>query len=106
MRQSAQAAISALQSITRQVNELESASASIASAVDQQSLSSRDLSKNIDFAARHANEVSFNIGEVHDASIATGGAASQLLAASTDLERLAGVMADQAREFLDQVRVG
>jgi len=35
-----------------------------------------------------------------------GGAASQLLAASTDLERLAGVMADQAREFLDQVRVG
>lgn len=98
------ATIAALEAVAGHVAKLETASVSIASAVDQQSVAGHDLAQNIDHAARHTDEVSSSIVEVRDASLANGAAASQLLASSSDLEELAGALSTQVSEFLGHVR--
>jgi methyl-accepting chemotaxis protein len=63
---------------------------SIAAAVDQQSVAGQDLARSIDLAARNTEDVSTNIGQLRETSLATGAAASQVLTSSTELEQQAG----------------
>ncbi len=98
--------VGALRSIVGQIEQLESTAISIASAVDQQSLAGRDLAKNIDIAARATDEVSASIGQVREASIANGSAASQVLSSATELEGQASSLRSEVDRFLSQVRAG
>lgn len=104
MQNTTGASVSALRAIADQVEQLESTSVSIASAVDQQSVAGQDLARSIDLAARGSERVSHNIEEVRTLSISTGAAASQVLTSSTDLERQAATLRQQAQEFLDKIR--
>ena len=104
MQDTTGASVSALRAIADQVEQLESTSVSIASAVDQQSVAGQDLARSIDLAARGSERVSHNIEEVRTLSISTGAAASQVLTSSTDLERQAATLRQQAQEFLDKIR--
>ena len=98
------ASVTALQAIAEQINQLESTSVSIAAAVDQQSVAGQDLARSIDLAARSTENVSSTVSQVHQASIATGAAATQVLNSSNDLEQQAGVLREQVDAFLDRVR--
>ena len=104
MQNTTGASVSALRAIADQVEQLESTSVSIASAVDQQSVAGQDLARSIDLAARGSERVSHNIEEVRTLSISTGAAASQVLTSSTDLERQASRLRNQAQEFLEKIR--
>lgn len=104
MQDTTGASVSALRTIADQVEQLESTSVSIASAVDQQSVAGQDLARSIDLAARGSERVSHNIEEVRMLSISTGAAASQVLTSSTDLECQAATLRQQAQEFLDKIR--
>ncbi|HBQ93366.1 MAG TPA: chemotaxis protein, partial [Erythrobacter sp.] len=86
MQNSTGASVGALRSIAEQIKELEGAAISIASAVDQQSVAGQDLARSIDLAARSTDDVSSNVGQVRETSLATGAAASQVLNSSTELE--------------------
>ena len=98
------ASVGALRSIGEQIKELESTATSIASAVDQQSVAGQDLARSIDLAARASDDVSANIGQVRETSLATGAAASQMLNSSTELEAQASTLKAQAAQFLQQIR--
>ncbi|MEP2736891.1 MAG: methyl-accepting chemotaxis protein [Erythrobacter sp.] len=104
MQDTTGASVSALRTIADQVEQLESTSVSIASAVDQQSVAGQDLARSIDLAARGSERVSSNIEEVRTLSISTGAAASQVLTSSTDLEKQAATLRQQAEDFLNKIR--
>ena len=104
MQESTGASVGALRSIGQQIKELESTAISIASAVDQQSVAGQDLARSIDLAARSTEEVSSNIDQVRETSLATGAAASQVLSSSNDLEAQAGTLKAQVAQILQHVR--
>jgi methyl-accepting chemotaxis protein len=99
------ASVEALRSIAGQIAQLEATSVSIAAAVDQQSVAGQDLARSIDLAARNTEDVSTNIGQLRETSLATGAAASQVLTSSTELEQQAAMLKSQVQEFLSHVRV-
>jgi len=98
------ASVEALRAIASQISQLEATSVSIAAAVDQQSVAGQDLARSIDLAARNTEDVSTNIGQLRETSLATGAAASQVLTSSTELEQQASVLKQQVDEFLSHVR--
>jgi methyl-accepting chemotaxis protein len=98
------ASVAALRAIGQQVEQLEATSVSIAAAVDQQSVAGQDLARSIDLAARSTDDVTSNIVNVRETSLATGAAASQVLTSSTELEQQAVTLKSQVDEFLQHVR--
>jgi methyl-accepting chemotaxis protein len=104
MQETTNASVSALRKIAEQIKQLETTAVSIAAAVDQQSVAGQDLARSIDLAARSAEEVTSNLDQVRDTSLATGSAASQVLTSSTELERQASALKTQADDFLQHVR--
>lgn len=106
MQETTGASVEALRSIASQVQELETTSVSIASAVDQQSVAGQDLARSIDLAARSTDAVSSHIDDVRELSLSTGAAASQVLSSATDLEEQASTLRNQLNSFLVKVRTG
>ncbi|NNC53881.1 MAG: methyl-accepting chemotaxis protein, partial [Erythrobacter sp.] len=104
MQNSTGASVNALRSIGDQIKQLETTAISIASAVDQQSVAGQDLARSIDLAARSTDEVSSNIVQVREASLATGAAATQVLGSADALEAQASVLRHQVDQFLQHVR--
>jgi methyl-accepting chemotaxis protein len=104
IQETTSASVEALRSIASQIQQLEATSVSIAAAVDQQSVAGQDLARSIDLAARNTEDVSSNIGQLRETSLATGAAASQVLNSSTELEQQASVLKAQVDEFLVHVR--
>lgn len=104
MQESTGASVSALRSIADQVQQLETTSVSIASAVDQQSVAGQDLARSIDLAARSSERVSTSIADVRALSLSTGAAASQVLESSTNLEQQAATLRQQSEDFLQKIR--
>jgi len=104
IQETTSASVEALRAIASQISQLEATSVSIAAAVDQQSVAGQDLARSIDLAARNTEDVSTNIGQLRETSLATGAAASQVLTSSTELEQQAGVLKSQVQEFLGHVR--
>jgi len=96
--------VTALRSISEEVQQLETTAVSIASAVDQQSVAGQDLARSIDLAARGTERVAGHIEEVRELSLSTGSAASQVLSSSTALEQQATILRSQVDGFLAKVR--
>ena len=96
--------VAALRAIAEDIGELEATAVSIAAAVDQQSVAGQDLARSIDLAARSADDVTANIGQVRETSLATGAAASQVLTSSTELQEQAARLRNQVEQFLQHVR--
>lgn len=106
MQETTGASVGALRSIASQVKELETTAVSIASAVDQQSVAGQDLARSIDLAARGTEKVAGHVEDVHELSLSTGAAASQVLSSANDLDQQAKVLNEQVEAFLRQVRTG
>jgi len=104
MQETTSDSVSALRSISSEVQQLETTAVSIASAVDQQSVAGQDLARSIDLAARSTEQVAEHIGEVRELSLSTGSAASQVLSSSTALEQQAVTLRSQVDSFLAKVR--
>lgn len=104
MQDSTGASVSALRTISQQVQQLETTAVSIASAVDQQSVAGQDLARSIDRAARGTEQVANHIDDVRELTLSTGSAATQMLASATDLEKQASTLRNQMNRFMSKVR--
>jgi methyl-accepting chemotaxis protein len=104
MQDSTGASVSALRTISQQVQQLETTAVSIASAVDQQSVAGQDLARSIDRAARGTEQVASHIEDVRELTLSTGSAATQMLASATDLEQQASTLRNQMNHFMSKVR--
>ncbi len=97
-------AVQAIGSIARVITEMSQISSSVASAVQEQTAATGEIARNVEQAALGTQEVSRNIAEVEAASRETGRAAEQTNEAATELSRQGGVLRQEVRRFLDQVR--
>lgn len=96
--------VSGLAQVAHKVVSLESSAISIAAAVDQQSISGRELAHNIDSVAASSDNVARTLDEVRSASLAAGEAAAQMLKSSQEAERNADELKAQTTRFLVEVR--
>jgi methyl-accepting chemotaxis protein len=107
--------IASMQAITRQsveainaiqstINEIDSVSAAINAAVEEQTATTREIARNTQEAATGTQEVTRNIGQVQRDASETGDAAGQVVDASTELGRLAEQLRGQVGQILASIR--
>ncbi|MEH3147976.1 MAG: CHASE3 domain-containing protein [Methylobacterium frigidaeris] len=97
-------AVSAIDSITGRVREMDALAAAIAAAVEEQGSATQEIVRNVAQAATGTDEVRGNVVGVAEASEATGAAASQVLSAAADLSRQAETLGGEVDRFLATVR--
>ncbi len=94
-------AISEIREIIREMNDI---SVTVAAAVDQQSVTTTEISRNTQQAAAGTYEVAANIAQVRAGADATGQAAQQSRLAAGDLARQSEHLRREVDAFLDRVR--
>ena len=97
-------AVTAIKEITGTISEIDTIGTAIASAVEQQSAATQEISRNVQEAAAGAQQAGANISGVHQAIGETSMAAELMLGASTTLAQQAGDLKTQVTQFLKQVR--
>jgi methyl-accepting chemotaxis protein len=97
-------AVAAIGTITGQIREIDAVATSIAAAVEQQGAATQEIVRNVSQAAQGAGEVTSNIAGVAQASEETGAAASQVLAAASELSRQSEHLGGEVARFLATVR--
>ncbi len=99
-----QKAVDAIQGICNTFADMRKVSSTISEAMEEQSLATKEIARNVQQAAQGASEVSGNVSGVTQAARETGAAATQLLAAAQDLGRQSGVLQQEVDHFLATVR--
>ncbi|MFZ5789608.1 MAG: methyl-accepting chemotaxis protein [Pseudomonadota bacterium] len=99
-------AVAAMQKIRATIDRVNEIAATIASAVEEQSAATKDISGNAQQAARGTDEVTRNIAGVSQAASDAGHAASQVLNASSDLSRQSETLRQEVASFIRRVREG
>lgn len=104
IQRTTRASVEALRKIEQQIRQVEGNASSIARAVDEQTLASQDLARNLDRAAGGTASVRTGVGQVQTMALTTGAAASQVLAAARGLQDQATALRFQVEDFLGYVR--
>ncbi|KIL98136.1 Methyl-accepting chemotaxis protein [Paramagnetospirillum magnetotacticum MS-1] len=97
-------AVKAIDTISKVISEMGEISASVASAVQEQTAATGEIARNVEQAAAGTAEVSSNINSVEQAARETGHAAEQISESATDLSRQAEYLRAEVSRFLHQVR--
>ncbi|MBY6264154.1 methyl-accepting chemotaxis protein [Azospirillum sp. 412522] len=99
-----QGTVGAIEGIGGTIGMMNEIAATIAAAIEEQSATTAEISRNVQQAAQGTGEVSGNIAQVHEAAAQTGRAASQVLDASTGLTRQASDLRREIETFLAGIR--
>ncbi|MGO8917626.1 MAG: methyl-accepting chemotaxis protein [Stellaceae bacterium] len=97
-------AVTAIQDISKTILEVNEISASIASAVEEQTAATQEITRNVQQAAHGTQDVSQNIAAVSAAADEAGAAATQVLGAADDLANQANALRQQVDKFLTTLR--
>jgi methyl-accepting chemotaxis protein len=92
--------------ITEKIHQLNEISAAIASATEEQSAATLEISRNIQEASQGTREVSTNISKVNDASTQTLQAVNDLDASVQQLNSNVETLQNEAETFLKAIREG
>jgi methyl-accepting chemotaxis protein len=104
IQSAARNAVDAIRAIDGTITKISEISAIVASAVEEQGAATREISRNTQEAAQGTHEVTRNIGGVNDAASQTGSAATQVLAASSELGRQAEALRAEVDRFLADLK--
>jgi len=104
MQQETTDAVDALGGITDTIGRIDEIAASVASAVEQQSAATQEITRNVEEASRGTQEVNVNIAAVSSASKETGTASTQVQVASQELAGQADQLNNAVTAFLDEIR--
>ncbi len=104
VKTSSDRAVEATRAIIAQVGQIDTATTSMASAVEQQSAATMEISRSAQEAAIGTQGVSENIVAVQTAATQTGQAAENVRTASDDLARQSEMLKSEVARFLDEVR--
>ncbi len=97
-------AVGAIEKIRDVIVEINDISTRIASSVEEQGVSTREIARNIQQVAQGTQQVDQNIDSVSRAASETGTAASQVLGASQDLSRQSETLRSKIESFVVRVR--
>ena len=96
--------IDAISGIMSVIGEISDIATTIASAVEQQGLSTQEIARNVHEAANGTQQVSENIGDVTKGAGDTGAASSQVLESAQQLSAQAEGLREEVECFLGDVR--
>lgn len=96
--------VSAIKEIGGTINNISEISTTIAAAVEEQGMATREISRNVQQAAQGTTLVSSNIVEVHRSTTETGTASAQVLAAAQSLASESNRLNNELQVFLSTVR--
>ncbi len=97
-------AVGAFERILFIINDVNDISTTIASAVEQQAASTREIARNVQHAAAGTQQVNATIAGVQNAAERTGTASGEVLGAAGSLSREAELLRSQVDGFLAEVR--
>ncbi|WP_244478998.1 methyl-accepting chemotaxis protein [Methylobacterium sp. Leaf106] len=97
-------AVSAIDSITDRIREINDVAASIAAAVEQQGTATQEIVRNVAQASSGTAEVTGNLAGVAHASKDTGAAAQQVLLVSDQLSSQSEHLSEEIHRFLSTLR--
>jgi methyl-accepting chemotaxis protein len=97
-------AVEAIQGITATIEEVSAIATTIGSAIEQQGAATAEIARNVTQTAQATQEVTANIGGVSTAAHETGGAASLVLSAASNLSKQAEQLSGEVNVFLAGVR--
>ena len=96
--------VTAIRNVVDVIAEIDQIGVAIASAIEQQGAATKEISRNVQEAARGTQEVTSNISGVQRAADDTGSAANQVLGAAQQLSSQSIDLAGQVNRFLSEVR--
>ncbi|MCF8480103.1 MAG: cache domain-containing protein [Rhodospirillum sp.] len=96
--------VTAIENIGGTIETINSISAAIAAAVEEQGMATQEISRGVQQASRGTDQVSENISGVHQAAEEAASSASNVRQSATDLLTLANTLGTQVKGFLDGVR--
>ena len=97
--------VGAIQGIATVISRTADISTTIAAAVEEQTATTRDISRNVSQAAVGAQHVSHSIVTVNDAAVKTGKASTDVAAASGELARNAEMLRQNIGQYLNRLGV-
>ncbi len=97
-------AVAAISGIGQTIAQMSEITGSISTSIAQQGDATREIARNIQSVAAGSNEISAHIGGVTQAAVATGTAASEVLANARELENQSGMLRQAVDGFLAKVR--
>ncbi|MCJ2069656.1 methyl-accepting chemotaxis protein [Methylobacterium sp. J-030] len=97
-------AVSAIDTITARIREINGVATTIAAAVEQQGAATQEIVRNVGQAAQGTGEVTGNIAGVAGAAEETGRAADQVLGAASELSRQSEHLTAEVDRFLAGIR--
>jgi methyl-accepting chemotaxis protein len=99
IQQDTQGAVAAIQQIGRIINQINDIANTIASAVEEQTVTTNEMARNVEEAAKGSNEIVQNITGVAQAAQSTASGATQTQAAAQELARLASELQGALNQF-------
>jgi len=96
--------VTAIRNVVEVIAEIDQIGIAIASAIEEQGAATKEISRNVQQAARGTQEVTSNISGVQRAADGTGSAANQVLGAAEQLSSQSRELAGQVTRFLSEVR--
>ncbi len=96
--------VDAIEAIMSVINEISDIATTIASAVEEQGVSTQEIARNVQEAAKGTQEVNDNIGGVTTAAANTGAASNQVLESAQQLSAQAEGLRGEVERFLADVR--
>ena len=96
--------VTAIDNIIRVISEISDISTTIASAVEEQGVSTQEIARNVQQAAQGTQEVNTNIGGVTQAAAGAGAASNQVLDSASQLSAQAESLRRDVEKFLADVR--
>jgi methyl-accepting chemotaxis protein len=96
--------VAAISGIVGRIHEMNTVTASIATAIEEQGAATQEIVRNVGQAATGTIEITRNIAGVAEASDHTGAAATQVLASASELSRQSEHLGSAVSRFLNTVR--
>ena len=104
IQSSTETAVTAIDSISKTIEQMDQIAALIASAVEEQAATTQGIAQNVQSASTGTAGVSRNIALVTQAASATSAAAEQVLSSSAELSQQSDMLKVQVSTFLTTVR--
>jgi methyl-accepting chemotaxis protein len=96
--------VTSIRDIAETIREMNEIGGAIAAAIDEQNGATRDISANVQEAARHTSSVSEGIGTVTETSERVGSASGRVLGAAQGLTQQSEALKRQVAQFLQTIR--
>jgi methyl-accepting chemotaxis protein len=99
-------AVTVIEGISKTITQIDEIGTAIASAVEEQSAATSEITRNVQEAASGTEQTNSNVSQLKEASAETGSSAQEVLSAAGELSQQSIRLKDEVEKFVADVRAG